>query len=82
MRLLTVHCEAAVSATLALRVAKSVVPSLAAGRARSGAAAAAVDPFAEADGPAEPDVAATAGSAAGSQPVPGQDALPAEGDLA
>jgi hypothetical protein len=68
--------EAAISAMLALRVAKAVVPSLGVGRSRAKAAAVgvgAVDPFAEPD---EEMTSAVAASQASSE------TLSADGDLA
>ncbi len=66
--------EAAISAVLALRVARSVVPSIG---ARKGRSADDVDPFAEPETPA-PAAPAPAGTSA----TAATDVLPSEGELA
>ncbi len=71
--------EAAISAPLALRVARSVIPSLSAGRRKGAGAAGTVDPFAEPDGTAPAETALP--GAALAESAPGEP-TPAKGDLA
>jgi hypothetical protein len=66
--------EAAVSSVLALRVARSVIPSVGIGRSTAAREGQAADPFAEPDREAVPE-------SAGASPF-GSEALPADGELA